>query len=112
VNLRPGLNQALLRLRYAPGQTFQRVDGKDSRVILVERVKVCAVVLTTRLQEHPDDDPKESREFRHPSTLHRRPVRRRANDLPLTCGTRASSTAPRARAVRLRGPVPTGAAAC
>ena len=47
VNLRPSLDEALLRLRQAAVQAFKRVDGEDSRVLLVERVKVCAVVLPT-----------------------------------------------------------------
>lgn len=45
VNLGPSLDETLLRLRHAAGQAFKRVDGEDSRVLLVERVKVCAVVL-------------------------------------------------------------------
>jgi hypothetical protein len=35
----------------------------------------------------------------------------RPNVMPLTCGTRASTIAPRAKAVREHSPVPSGAAA-
>jgi hypothetical protein len=58
VNLRPRLDEALLSLRHATGEAFQRVNRKDCRMILVERVKVRTVVLTSRFQEHPDDDSK------------------------------------------------------
>ena len=59
VDLRPGLDETLLRLRQATGQTFNRVDGKDGRVFLLERMKVWAVVLRASLDEHPDNDPEE-----------------------------------------------------
>ena len=72
VNLRPSLHEALLRLRQAAVQALKRVDGEDSRVLLVERVKVCAVVLPTGFHEHPDDNSEEPRQFRHGGTLHRR----------------------------------------
>lgn len=69
VNFRPSLDQALLRLRQAAGQAFNRVDGEDRRMLLVERVKVCAMVLCAGFHEHTDDDSEEPREFRHLPTL-------------------------------------------
>ena len=65
MDLRPGLDEALLRLQQTAAQTFNRVDSEDSRMLLVERVKVCAVVLTSGFDEHTDDDSEEPREFRH-----------------------------------------------
>jgi hypothetical protein len=40
VNLRPSLDEALLQPGQTSGQALERVNGDDSRVILVERVKV------------------------------------------------------------------------
>ena len=37
VDLRPGLDEALLRLRQAAVQALKRVDSEDSRMLLVER---------------------------------------------------------------------------
>jgi hypothetical protein len=67
----PRLDQPLLRLRQATLQTFDRVDREDGRMFLIEGVKVRSVMLHAGFDEHPDDDAKESREFWHPSTLHR-----------------------------------------
>jgi hypothetical protein len=56
VNLRPGLNQPLLRLWQAASQAVDRVHGKDRGLILVVRVEMGAMMWDARLNKHPDDD--------------------------------------------------------
>lgn len=60
VDLRPCLDQTLLRLRQAAAQTFDGVHGEDRGVVLVEGMKVRTVVLHTSLHEHADDDSEEA----------------------------------------------------
>jgi hypothetical protein len=65
VNLGPCFYQPLLRLWQASAQTLDRIHREDGGVVLIERVKVSAMVLCADLDEHPDDDPKKPRQFRH-----------------------------------------------
>jgi hypothetical protein len=65
VDLGPGLDEALLRFWQASGEVVNRVDGKHRRVLLVERMEMWAAVLRASLDEHPDNDPEEPREFWH-----------------------------------------------
>ena len=44
MNLRPGLDEPLLRLGQAAAEALDRVDGEDGRVVLVIRVKVRAMM--------------------------------------------------------------------
>jgi hypothetical protein len=53
-------------------------------MILVVRVEMRSVMLTSGLDEHPDDDAEKAREFGHVPTLHRPRSRRRADALPLS----------------------------
>jgi hypothetical protein len=45
VNLRPSLDEPLLRFRQAAAQALNIVQGKDSRMILVVRVEMWSVML-------------------------------------------------------------------
>jgi hypothetical protein len=69
VDFRPRLDEALLRLWQAAAETFNGVDSEHSRMLLVERVKVRAVVLSAGFYEHPNDDSEEPGEFGHLSAL-------------------------------------------
>jgi hypothetical protein len=60
VDFSPRLDQPLLRLRHVPTQALKRIDSEDSRMFLVVRVKVRAVVLPAGFDEHSDDDAEES----------------------------------------------------
>jgi hypothetical protein len=56
----PGLDQPLLRLRQTARQALEGINCEDGRMLLIERVKVSAVVLAAGFDEHSDDDAKES----------------------------------------------------
>jgi len=79
VDLGSCLDEPLLRLWQAATEALNGVHREDSRLVLIVRVEMRSVVLPASLDEHPDDDPKEPREFRHACTLHRPQCRRRAN---------------------------------
>jgi len=61
VNLRPGLDQPLLRLRQSTAEAFDRVDCKHRSLILVVRVEVRPMVGLAEFDEHPNHDSEESR---------------------------------------------------
>ncbi len=63
--LRPCLNEPALRNRKTATEALKRINREDSRLILIVSVKMRTVVLATGLDEHPDDDSEEPREFRH-----------------------------------------------
>jgi hypothetical protein len=65
MNLRPGLDEPLLRLREAAIQTVNRVNGEHRRMLLVVGVKVRTVVLHARLDEHANDDPEKPGQLGH-----------------------------------------------
>lgn len=69
MNLRPSLNKSPLRLRETTPEAFNRLDREHRRLVLVVRVKMWAVVLTSGFDEHPNDDSEEPRELRHARTL-------------------------------------------
>ena len=61
MNLRPGLHEPPLGRRQAAAETFQRINCEDSSsVVLVVRMKMGAVMWTTSLNEHPNDDSEKS----------------------------------------------------
>src|SRR5262245_23256692 len=72
MNLCPGLHEASLADWKVATQALQRVDREHSCVLLVVRVEVRTMVRAAGLDEHPDDDPEESREFWHLAILPRR----------------------------------------
>jgi hypothetical protein len=59
----------LLRLGQTTAQTLNGIHREGRRVFSVLRVKMWSMVLATSFDEHPDDDPKEAREFRALSYL-------------------------------------------
>jgi hypothetical protein len=59
VNLGPGLHEPPLRRGKTAAEAFNRVQGKDRRIVLVIRVKMRAMVGLALLSEHPNDDPEE-----------------------------------------------------
>jgi hypothetical protein len=72
MNLGPRLDQPLWRPRQEAAKALERVYRVDSGVFLIERMEMRAVVLAASFDKHPDDDPEESRDLRHESSLHRR----------------------------------------
>ena len=66
VDLRPGFDQALLRLGETPAKAFDGVDREDGRAVLVVRVEMSAMVLGTGFDKHPNHDPEEDQ---RPATL-------------------------------------------
>jgi hypothetical protein len=68
VDLRPSLDQPLLRLWQASAQTLNRVHGEDRRMVLVVRVEMRSMVLRAGFDEHPDDYPEKPRQFWHACT--------------------------------------------
>src|SRR6187401_1988930 len=69
VNLGPGFDKPLLRLRQFAAQVLDCVDRKHCRVFLVIRVEVRSMMLPTNFSKHPNDYSKEARDLRHPSNL-------------------------------------------
>ena len=69
-NLRPGLRTDAVPWAHCRPE-LDRVHGEDRRVLLVVRVKMWAMVRAALLNEHPDNNPEEARQFRHDFTLHR-----------------------------------------
>jgi hypothetical protein len=69
VDLGPGLYEPLLRLRQASAEALNRVDREDGGLVLVIRVEMRPMMVPARFDEHPDDDPEESGDFRHAGTL-------------------------------------------
>lgn len=61
----PSFDQSLLTLRNGSGNQFHRLDRKDRDIVLVVGVEVRTVMALGRLGKHSDDDPIETREFRH-----------------------------------------------
>jgi hypothetical protein len=55
VDLRPSLDQPLLRLWQASAQTLNRVHSEDCRMVLIVRVERCSMVLRAGFDEHPDN---------------------------------------------------------
>src|SRR5439155_21046181 len=98
VNLSPSLHEPLLCLGHFAAEAFDRVHGKDRRVVLVIRVKMRGMMGLALLSEHPNDDPEEPRQLRHGATLHRRSrfrrwAFRRANGMAFSRGAHESSGA-------------------
>jgi len=65
VNLRPGLDEPLLRLGQLAPEHLKRVDRKDRRVLLIVGVEVSSMMGLSHLDEHSDDDAEEPRELGH-----------------------------------------------
>ena len=57
MDLRPRLDQPLLRFRQAAAETLDVVHGEDRCLFLVIRVEVRSVMLAASFHKHPDDDP-------------------------------------------------------
>jgi hypothetical protein len=64
VDLRPRLDEPLLRLWQAATQALDGVDREHGSMLLEVRMEVRPVVLPTGFDEHPDDDSEEPRELR------------------------------------------------
>ena len=79
MNLRPRLDEALLRSREPAANALDRIESERGQGVLIQGVEVRSMVRGTDLHEHPNDDSEEPRQFRHGDTLHRRFEFRRAN---------------------------------
>jgi len=67
VNLCPSLDEPLLRLGQTTTQTLYGVQREHRSVVLIVGMEMRAMVWTTDLDKHPNDDAEESRQFRHGS---------------------------------------------
>lgn len=65
VKLCPSKNEAFLTSWKRSRNEFDRFEPIDSDVLLIIRVKVGKVMTAAGLDEHPDHDSEEAREFRH-----------------------------------------------
>jgi hypothetical protein len=63
MNLGPRLNQPLLRSGKTAPDTLDRLDGEHGRSALIIRMEVEPVMRSAGLDEHANDDSKESREL-------------------------------------------------
>jgi hypothetical protein len=63
VDLRPCLDEPLLRLWQASARALNRVHREHSRLVLVVRVEMRSVVLRAGFDEHTDNDPEEPRKL-------------------------------------------------
>jgi hypothetical protein len=60
VNFGPSLNKPELRFGKAAAQAFDRVYREHRRLILIVRVEIRPVMLTTCFDEQPNDDSEEA----------------------------------------------------
>ena len=63
MELGPGLDQPPLRPRDLTGDQVDRIHPEDSRMVLIERVKVWGMVRRAGLGEHPDHDAEQPADF-------------------------------------------------
>ena len=71
MNLRPCLNEALLRPRESATDALNRIESQRGKSILMQRVEVRPMMRGTDFHEHPNDDSEKPRQLRHGDTLHR-----------------------------------------
>ena len=71
MNLRPRLDEALLRPRKPAANALDRIEGERGQGVLIQGVEVRPMVRGTDLHEHPNDYSEKARQFRHGGTLHR-----------------------------------------
>jgi hypothetical protein len=65
MKLCPGQNKALLAPRKGTSQTLDLADIVDSHIVLIVRVEVRHMILSSGLDEHANDNSEESRNLWH-----------------------------------------------
>ena len=69
MQLSPSFDEALLPLRHQTSHQGHGRDREDCDILLIIGMEMRHMVAFRRLTEHPDDDPVETRDFRHEQNL-------------------------------------------